>query len=518
MSTLRTDIRRTEVLPDLLLHGTPERIALVSPEIGTPENRTALSYAALREQVVALAATLQGWGVGRGDRVAFALPNGIEVVALFLATTATAATAAPLNPAYTRDEFRFYLSDIGARAVIVPAGGGEAAREAVPAGALLIEATLTSDGNVGLERLGGPPGTAAHDRPGADDTALFLHTSGTTSRPKGVPLSHRNLIVSTANIVETYALAADDVALCVMPLFHIHGLVASTLSTLAAGGTVVVPPRFSASAFWPCVAAYTPTWYSAVPTIHQVLLARADADHAPHKSSLRFIRSSSAALAPATMQGLEDRFGCPVIEAYGMTEAAHQMASNPLPPGERRPGSVGRGTGVRIGIMDETGALLGPGAQGEVVIQGDNVTRGYHNNPEANAAAFADGWFRTGDQGVLDRAGYLTLVGRLKELINRGGEKISPREVDEALLSHPAVAEAVSFGVPDEKYGEEVAAAVVLKTETKPADLTAHCEGRLAAFKVPKTIYVTREIPRTATGKIQRRRVAEAFHAPRSET
>lgn len=518
MSTPRMDIRRTEILSDLLLRGASERTALVSPRIETPENGPALSYAALREQVAALAATLQGWGVGRGDRVAFALPNGIEVVTLFLATTAAVATAAPLNPAYTRDEFRFYLSDIGARAVIVPASGGEAARKTVPADALLIEATLAPDGNVGLERLGGPPGTAAHDRAAADDTALFLHTSGTTSRPKGVPLSHRNLIVSTANIVETYALAADDVALCVMPLFHIHGLVASTLSTFASGGTVVVPPRFSAGAFWPHVAAYKPTWYSAVPTIHQVLLARADADHAPRNSSLRFIRSSSAALAPATMQGLEDRFGCPVIEAYGMTEAAHQMASNPLPPGERRSGSVGRGSGVRIGIMDEAGALLGPGVQGEVVIQGDNVTRGYHNNPEANAAAFTNGWFRTGDQGVLDREGYLTLVGRLKELINRGGEKISPREVDEALLSHPAVAEAVSFGVPDEKYGEEVAAAVVLKTETSPAALTAHCEGRLASFKVPKTIYVTREIPRTATGKIQRRRVAGAFHAPRSET
>ena len=518
MSTLRTDIRRTGTLPDLLLHGASERTALVSPRIETPENGPALSYAALREQVAALAATLQGWGVGRGGRVAFALPNGIEVIALFLATTAAAATAAPLNPAYTRDEFRFYLSDIGARAVIVPAGGGEAARETVPADAMLIEATLTPDGKVGLERLSGHPGPAAHDRAAADDTALFLHTSGTTSRPKGVPLSHRNLIVSTANIVETYALAADDVALCVMPLFHIHGLVASTLSTCASGGTVVVPPRFSAGAFWPHVAAYEPTWYSAVPTIHQVLLARADADHAPRNSSLRFIRSSSSALAPATMQGLEGRFGCPVIEAYGMTEAAHQMASNPLPPGERRPGSVGRGTGVCIGIMDEAGTLLGSGVQGEVVIQGDNVTRGYHNNPEANAAAFTNGWFRTGDQGVLDREGYLTLVGRLKELINRGGEKISPREVDEALLSHPAVAEAVSFGVPDEKYGEEVAAAVVLKTETSPAALTAHCEGRLASFKVPKTIYVTREIPRTATGKIQRRRVAEAFYAPRSET
>jgi acyl-CoA synthetase (AMP-forming)/AMP-acid ligase II len=213
------------------------------------------------------------------------------------------------------------------------------------------------------------------------------------------------------------------------------------------------------------------------------------------------------------MLGLEARFGCPVLEAYGMTEAAHQMASNPLPPGERRPGSVGRATGVQIAIMDDAGTLLPTGAQGEVVIQGANVTKGYHNNPEANAAAFTNGWFRTGDQGILDAAGYLTLVGRLKELINRGGEKISPREVDEALLTHPAVSEAVCFGLPDVKYGEEVAAAVVLRGDATEEALIAHCRERLAAFKAPKKIYLVTQIPRTATGKIQRRVVAAAFSA-----
>ena len=213
------------------------------------------------------------------------------------------------------------------------------------------------------------------------------------------------------------------------------------------------------------------------------------------------------------MAELEARFGCPVLEAYGMTEASHQMASNPLPPGERRAGSVGKGTGVQVAIMDDEGNLLPPHTQGEVVIQGKNVTRGYHNNLEANAAAFTNGWFRTGDQGIIDATGYLTLVGRLKELINRGGEKISPREIDELLLTHTAVAEAVCFGVPDTKYGEEVAAAVVLRSETTEADLIAHCKERLAAFKVPKKIYVVTQIPRTATGKIQRRVVAAAFAA-----
>lgn len=472
-----------------------------------------VTYNSLRDQVESLAATLQTLGLGRGDRVAMALPNGIEVITAFLGVTAAAATAAPLNPAYTAEEFRFYLEDIEARALIVPPGGGEQARAAAPVGALVIEASLPADSRVRFEVPGSSPLPRKQTDPAPDDVALFLHTSGTTSRPKGVPLSHANLLVSAANVVATYALTSADVSLCVMPLFHVHGLVASTLATLRSGGTVVVPPRFSASTFWPAVKVHRATWYTAVPTIHQVLLTRVDEDQAPAPGAtgLRFIRSCSSALAPATMAGLEARFGCPVLEAYGMTEAAHQMASNPLPPAPRRPGSVGRGTGVQIAIVDDGGALLPAGAQGEVVIQGPNVTRGYHNNPAANAAAFTHGWFRTGDQGVLDAAGYLTLVGRLKELINRGGEKISPREIDEVLLTHLAVAEAVCFGVPDAKYGEEVAAAVVLRGEASAAALAAHCRERLAAFKVPKTIYLVTQIPRTATGKIQRRVVAAAF-------
>ena len=487
----------------------PDRPALIAPQADLTGQ--SVSYASLCRQAATLAARFQELGLGRHDRVALALPNGLEVIIAFFGITANAATAAPLNMAYTTDEFRFYLEDIEAKALIVPQSGGDEARAALPPGALLLEAGLSPDGTVQLELVQGSPQSPVQTPPDPNDTALFLHTSGTTSRPKGVPLSHANLLTSAANIINTYNLTSSDVALCVMPLFHIHGLVASTLSTLVSGGTVIVPPRFSASAFWPTVQTYQASWYTAVPTIHQVLLARADEDNAPHTSSLRFIRSCSSPLAPATMAGLEARFSCPVVEAYGMTEAAHQMASNPLPPGQRRPGSVGTGTGVQIGIMDEAGNLLPPGAQGEVVIQGTNVTRGYHNNPEANAAAFTNGWFRTGDQGILDASGYLTLVGRLKELINRGGEKISPREIDEALLSHPAVSEAVCFGIPDAKYGEEVSAAVVLSGEASAEDLMAHCRERLAAFKVPKTIHLVSSIPRTATGKIQRRAVAAAF-------
>ena len=343
--------------------------------------------------------------------------------------------------------------------------------------------------------------------------ALVLHTSGSTGRPKRVPLAHANLSISAGNVARSYALAPDDVSLCAMPLFHVHGLVASTLATLSTGGVVVVPERFNPLSFWRVAHEHGATWYSAVPTLHQLLLARAAAGAGRPSGAerLRFIRSCSAPLAPQVMHQLEAAFGAPVLEAYGMTEAAHQMASNPLPPAQRKPGSVGRGTEVRIGIMDASGRHLAPGERGEVVIQGPNVTAGYENNPEANAAAFTNGWFRTGDQGFLDADGYLTLVGRLKELINRGGEKISPREIDEVLLAHPSVAEAVAFGVPHPTWGEEVEAVVVVRAAVTEADLLAFCRERLADYKRPKRIHIAEAIPRTATGKIQRGAVSRLY-------
>jgi acyl-CoA synthetase (AMP-forming)/AMP-acid ligase II len=353
---------------------------------------------------------------------------------------------------------------------------------------------------------------ATADAPRPDDIALFLHTSGTTSRPKGVPLTHANVLRSSHNIAAHYALTPDDRSLVVMPLFHVHGLIGAVLSTLASGGAVIVPPRFSASEFWSLFREHRATWYSAVPTIHQVLLARADSNGGPDGVA-RFIRSCSAALAPPILAKLEDRFGSPVLEAYGMTEAAHQVASNPLPPLTHKPGTVGQGGAVEIAIVDETGRRLPASTAGEVVIRGANVMRGYRNNPEANSAAFIDGWFRTGDTGVLDSDGYLALIGRIKELINRGGEKISPAEIDAALLDHPAVAEAAAFGVPDAKYGEEVWAAVVLKGDASAQELEAHCRTYLADFKVPKTIHITAALPKTATGKIQRRDLAALFKA-----
>jgi acyl-CoA synthetase (AMP-forming)/AMP-acid ligase II len=493
-------------LAELLEPAPADKTAII-----VPERDVRVSYGALRAQVQAVAEQLSAAGVNRGDRVASALPNGLPAIVSFLAAS-IAGTAAPLNPAYKEDEFRFYLDDTSAKVLILPPDGADDARRA--AGDRVPILGIDVDGS-GTVRLTGVSGRRPVAPPALDDIALVLHTSGSTGRPKRVPLKHSNLSISAQNVARSYALAADDVSLCVMPLFHVHGLVASTLATLSTGGTVVVPAKFSPLSFWRVARAYGVTWYSAVPTLHQLLLARAGEPGAASRPAgaerLRFIRSCSAALPPKVMHDLEAAFGAPVVEAYGMTEAAHQMASNPLPPAERKPGSVGPGTDVRISIMDKEGRHVPQGKEGEVVIQGPNVIRGYENNPEANASSFVDGWFRTGDQGRLDSAGYLHLLARIKELINRGGEKISPREIDEVLLTHPAVAEAVCFGVPHVTWGEEVAAAVVLRDAASEADLLAYCRERLADFKRPKQIHITDAIPRTATGKIQRGAVAKAY-------
>ena len=488
----------------LLELGAHDHPALVVPD------RLSLTYARLRELTDEAANALASRGVGMGDRVAIVYPNGPEAILLFLAASMVA-TACPLNPAYKEDEFRFYLEDVGARFLLVPPGEAEAARRAIPTGLKVIEAAIDDSGRLRVNGDG-------HGKPrdsvvlsSAVDIGLVLHTSGTTSRPKRVPLRNDNLAASVANIVATYELSPEDVSLCIMPLFHVHGLVASALATFASGGTVVAPERFSPLGFWSLMQAHRPTWFTASPTPHQLVLARLQSDRPSGTERLRFVRSCSSALSPAQMSLMERRFGVPVLEAYGMTEASHQMASNPLPPDARFAGSVGRGTGVDIAVFDEAGARLPAGTSGEVVIRGPNVMHGYENNPQANAAAFVDGWFRTGDVGTLDDAGYLRLIGRIKELINRGGEKIAPREIDEVLEAHPAVKEAVAFGVPHATWGEEVAAAVVLTAPATEKELLAFCRDRLADFKVPRHLHIVESIPRTPTGKIQRRFVAEQF-------
>jgi acyl-CoA synthetase (AMP-forming)/AMP-acid ligase II len=484
------------------------------PAFIVPGDGLVLTYAQVATRIETLAQRLAGAGVRRGDRVALVLPNGPDFVLLLLAIVSLGAAAAPLNPAYTETEFRFFLTDIAPRLFLIPASRAAAATAAAAGtGTPVLGVAAAADGP---PRLLADGGAAAGQRssgqrpfePGTpDDVAVLLHTSGTTSRPKQVPLRQRNLMASARTVAAHYQLGPADVSFCVMPLFHIHGLVASAFAALSTGGTVIAPRRFTPHRFWPQAREHGATWLSAGPTVHQMILDRADDAGPP--PSLRFVRSCSSALSPALLERAERSYRVPMLEAYGMTEASHQMASNPLPPAVRVPGSVGVPTGTEIRVAGDGGTFLPDGTAGEVVIRGPGVMDGYAGNPQATAEAFTGGWFRTGDRGVL-AGGYLTLHGRIKEMILRGGENIAPAEIEQVLMSHPAVRDAVCFGIEDDKYGELVAAAVTLHGETGARQLIEHCRQQLAAFKVPARIDVLPQIPRTPTGKLQRRKVAEA--------
>jgi len=482
-------------LPELLARGESDAPALLAP------GRTELSFRMLRDHVYALAERLAGLGLGREDRIAVVMENGPDM-ALSLLAAAVCGTAVPLNPKYRAEEYAFYYQDGNIQGLIAAPGTVPDAYAAAPPGTVVVHAVTGQSGELRFEPAGPVRSPRSVGTPGPDDVSILLHTSGTTRHPKCVPIRHRNLAASAANIVHACALTPEDRSLCVMPLFHIHGIVASLLAPLAGGGSVVCPPGFDALRFWGWVDAFRPTWYSAVPTMHQMLLSRADRyTRILRDNPFRFIRSCSAPLPPVVKDRMESVFGAPVTEAYGMTETTHQMTSNPLPPGISKPGAVGFGFGVQVAIMDEAGTLLPSGTPGEVVVRGLNVVDGYENNREANEAAFVRGWLRTGDHGVMDADGYLTITGRISERINRGGEKIAPVDIDHALLRHPAVAEAMAFAVPHRSLGEDVHAAVVLRAPTTEQALRQHCAGLLADFKVPRRIYLLEALPYGKTGK-----------------
>jgi acyl-CoA synthetase (AMP-forming)/AMP-acid ligase II/acetyltransferase-like isoleucine patch superfamily enzyme/acyl carrier protein len=480
-----------------------------------PDGRP-LSYRALLDQVEATVARLRALGIERNDRVAIVLPNGPEMAVSFVAVSA-AATCAPLNPAYRVSEFDYAMADLGVKALLVAAGVPSPARDVAAMHKIpVFDVTPVMSGGAGAfqllagERLSAGAAPAGFARP--TDTALVLHTSGTTSRPKIVPLTHANICASGRSIAASLALTADDRCLNVMPLFHIHGLIGALVASLAAGASVTCAPGFDGARFFGWLDACRATWYTAVPTIHRAVLAGASAHpDVVARRSLRLIRSCSAALPAGVATQLEQVFGAPVIEAYGMTEASHQITSHPLNVGRRKVGSVGVAAGSAVAIMDESARLLPAGETGEVVIRGPGITAGYEAHPAANAHAFVDGWFRTGDQGHLDEDGYLFLTGRLKEIINRGGEKIAPAEVDEVLASHPQVVEATAFAVPHPTLGEDVAAAVVLTAGATAVgdDIRKFAAGRLATFKVPQQVVCVTAIPKGPTGKVQRIGLAE---------
>lgn len=490
----------------LLSEGADNAIAISAP------GRPGLTYGALRQLVTDTLASLNALGVGRNDRVGIVLANGPEMATAYIAC-ASGTTSAPLNPAYRADEFDFYLSDLNAKVLIVERGSASPAIDvAIRLGVRVVDLVVEDGAPAGSFKLVARDNaaTTAAAQGGyseGGDIGMVLHTSGTTSRPKIVPLSVANLFASAKNIRTTLQLGPKDTGLNIMPLFHIHGLIAGVLAPLSAGSQVFCTPGFNALKFFAWMDEAKPTWYTAVPTMHQAIVARGKNNaETIARNPLRFLRSSSSSMPPQVIKELEALFNAPLIEAYGMTEATHQMASNPLPPAARKPGTVGLPAGPEVAIMGEDGQLLGANEIGEIVIRGPNVTAGYENNPKANAEGFLNGWFRTGDQGTKDGDGYISITGRLKEIINRGGEKVSPREVDEILMDHPAVGQVVCFGMPHPKLGEEVAAVVVLKegASATERELQDFVSQRAADFKVPKKILFMEEIPKGATGKLQR--------------
>ena len=512
---MRTDHKTTASIASLLRDRAlerPDAPALLAP------GRPPLTFAGLWEQSRDLAGRLESLGASHSTRVAIVVPNGPEAAAAFLGVAACA-PCVPLNPAARTSEFRFYLEDTRAQVLIVRKGDrGPARSVADELGVKVVEIEVHAADEAGRVRLS--PGVVERGRmPGfsaPDDIALVLYTSGTTAGPKMVPLTHANLTASAGNIARHLALSPADRCLNVMPLFHIHGLVGALLASLTGGGSVVCTPGFSPEHVFDWLEESEATWYTAVPTMHQEVLARVAANRETiGRCRLRFIRSSSAALAPEVMSGVERAFNVPVIEAFGMTEASHQIASNPLPPGRRVPGSVGVAAGAEIAIMDPSGRPLAAGETGEIVVRGPGVTGGYEGNADANATAFRDGWFRTGDLGRLDHDGYLFITSRLKEIVNRGGEKISPREIDEVLLEHPGVAQAAAFAVPHPSLGEDLAAAVVLRPGScaDQSELREFLFSRLSDFKVPSQIVFVERLPTGNTGKVQRTTLHEKLGA-----
>lgn len=478
----------------------------------TSEKNEKLSYGEFKIFNEKISRQLAATNVKNSDRAAIVLPNGPLMASSFLSISSYM-SAAPLNPSYKQEEFEFYLDDLKPKFLLVePNSKSLAVIAAKNLNIPVFEMKISDNQPLGTFELFDKE--TDYKNPNDYDEALVLHTSGTTSRPKIVPLSNLNIFTSAVNISKSLKLTADDHCLNIMPLFHIHGLIAVLSASAKVGASVCASNGFNALKFLDLAETQNISWYSGVPTMHQAILLRAqkNSDKAK-KLNLRFIRSSSASLPPAIFEQLNDIFQTPVIEAYGMTEATHQMTSNPLPPAIQKPGLVGMPAGPEICIMNDKNKKLPQGEIGEICIKGDNVTNGYENNPEANKQSFVNDWFRTGDEGFFDEDGYLKISGRLKEIINKGGEKISPLEVDNILMDFPPIDQALCFGYKDKMLGEDIAVAIKLK-ENKSCtedDIKSYANEKLAKFKIPKKIFIVEDIPKGATGKLQRIGLAKKF-------
>ena len=478
----------------------------------TSENKSQISYKNLKIFIDNISKQLSGNGITNKDRAAIVLPNGPTMATSFLGISSYM-SAAPLNPSYKSEEYEFYLKDLNPKILIVEKNSKNPSIEiAKKLNIEICELKIHKDQPEGLFNLF--ENKSDYSLPDENDEALVLHTSGTTSRPKIVPLSNNNIYSSSENISKSLDLTDKDHCLNIMPLFHIHGLIAVLATSMKVGASICASSGFNALKFLDLAKSEKITWYSGVPTMHQAILLRANkSGDVAKKLNLRLIRSSSASLPPAVFKNLNEVFNCPVIEAYGMTEATHQMTSNPLPPKQQKAGFVGIPAGPEVCIMDDNGNILKQGNVGEICIKGDNVTLGYENNDDANKTSFTNGWFRTGDQGYFDNDGYLKISGRLKEIINKGGEKISPLEVDNVLMDHPSIDQAVCFGYEDKMLGENIASAIIIKDgmECSENEVLNYAEKKLAKFKIPKKIFFVDEIPKGATGKLQRNVLAKKF-------
>ncbi|MEH6580277.1 MAG: AMP-binding protein [Amphritea sp.] len=499
---------------DLFATQQPEQPFVLFPETGTQVN-----YAQLQQTAQQHSRYFKALGLNKGDTVSFMMENGQASLELFLATLYCGCVSSPLNPAAGQDQIEYVLDHSDTTVVFV----SEKYQDQVAKAAATLDRTITlieTDVDQGPKWPLEPAADGDQVDVAADDDGLLMYTSGTTGRPKGVILTNRNLLAGGMNTARAHELTAQDRTLCVLPLCHINAQCVTLMAPLVSGSSLVLPHSFSVSSFWDWVIKHDVTWFSVVPTIISYLMHHegelsGDALKAA-LDKVRFGRSASAALPPALHAGFEDKFGIPIVETMGLTETSAQILSNPMPPKQNKYGSPGIAFGTEIKVVDEQGNTQPANEEGELMVRGDCVMRGYYKNPEATAEALeSDGWLHTGDLAKKDEDGFIFVTGRLKELIIKGGENIAPREIDDALYSHPSIIEAGAVGVDDEHYGQEVIACVVVKEDAvvTEQELRDFCCNKLGKVKTPKHIFFFEDLPKGPSGKVQRLKLVDQLKA-----
>lgn len=492
----------------------PDRTYLVDPD-----SDLTMSYGSLKEHSIQFGGLLESFELSQSPHIGFLMDNGYWTIVVMMGTMYSGAITVPLNAVASPGNLRFAVANASVEVIFVSKNHRQLLAR-ILSGIERPIRIVEVDMKYGLEfdlsefALVETPMNV----PTIESSAMILHTSGTVGMPKGAILTHGNLIAGGNNVVLAQNLTKDDIAYCILPLYHINGQVVTAVAPLASGSQVVMPRKFSLSRFWPTLRKNKCTWFSTVPTITKYLLddvhASGGEQQLKEQCTLRFARSASSAMPASMLLDFEETFGIPMLESMGLTEAAAPILANPMPPAVRKAGSVGIPFGTQVRIIDRTGRALGPGENGEIVVRGDNVISEYYQAPEATATSFtSDNWFRTGDLGYYDDDGYFFVTGRIKELIIKGGENISPREIDDVLYRNKVVFEAASFGYPDDTYGQVVAVAVVLKDgfSCTAEELMEFCEAQLGSFRCPSKIFFVDDLPKGPSGKIQRLQVARSL-------